>query len=111
MLNPKHKAKIITYNQLVFLTLLIQGRCLYETYKILNNKDFLLSKFNRHEYRLHSSSINVSSNSINNECLFYKISYTLSALIRKIHDEYVFEKHTPPEWKDQLNNLNDRMMF
>ena len=28
--------------------------------------------------------------------------HTLSALIRKIHDEYVFEKHTPPEWKDQL---------
>ena len=35
--------------------------------------------------------------------------HTLSALIRKIHDEYVFEKHTPPEWKDQLNNLNDRI--
>jgi len=35
--------------------------------------------------------------------------HTLSALIRKIHDEYVFEKHTPPEWKDQLKNLNDRV--
>ena len=35
--------------------------------------------------------------------------HTLSALIRKIHDEYVFEKHTPPEWKDQLTNLNDRI--
>ncbi len=35
--------------------------------------------------------------------------HTLSALIRKIHDEYVFEKNTPPEWKDQLNNLNDRI--
>ena len=35
--------------------------------------------------------------------------HTLSALIRKIHDEYVFEKHTPPEWKDQLNNLNARI--
>ena len=34
--------------------------------------------------------------------------HTLSALIRKIHDEYVFEKHTPPEWKDQLINLNSR---
>ena len=33
--------------------------------------------------------------------------HTLSALIRKIHDEYVFEKHTPPEWRDQLKNLND----
>ena len=35
--------------------------------------------------------------------------HTLSALIRRIHDEYVFEKHTPPEWKDQLNNLNARI--
>ena len=35
--------------------------------------------------------------------------HTLSGLIRKIHDEYVFEKHTPPEWKDQLKNLNDRI--
>ena len=35
--------------------------------------------------------------------------HTLSALIRKIHDEYVFEKHTPPEWKDQLKNLNSRI--
>ena len=35
--------------------------------------------------------------------------HTLSALIRKIHDEYVFEKHTPAEWKDQLKNLNDRI--
>ena len=25
--------------------------------------------------------------------------HTLSALIRKIHDAHVFEKHTPPEWK------------
>ena len=37
--------------------------------------------------------------------------HTLSNLIRKIHDEYVFEKHTPPEWKDQLNNLNYRISF
>ena len=35
--------------------------------------------------------------------------HTLSGLIRKIHDEYVFEKHTPPEWKDQLLNLNNRV--
>ena len=35
--------------------------------------------------------------------------HTLSGLIRKIHDEYVFEKHTPPEWKDQLLNLNNRI--
>tara|TARA_B100001250_G_scaffold240534_1_gene206728 strand:- start:6408 stop:6815 length:408 start_codon:yes stop_codon:yes gene_type:complete len=35
--------------------------------------------------------------------------HTLSALIRKIHDEYVFEKHTPPEWQKQLINLNNRI--
>ena len=35
--------------------------------------------------------------------------HTLSNLIRKIHDEHVFEKHTPPEWKDQLINLNNRI--
>jgi len=35
--------------------------------------------------------------------------HTLSNLIRKIHDEHVFEKHTPPEWKDQLINLNNRV--
>ena len=35
--------------------------------------------------------------------------HTLSSLIRKIHDEYVFEKHTPPEWKDQLINLEKRI--
>ena len=35
--------------------------------------------------------------------------HTLSSLIRKIHDEFVFEKHTPPEWKDQLINLNNRI--
>ena len=34
---------------------------------------------------------------------------SLATLIRKIHDEYVFEKHTPPEWKDQLINLNSRI--
>ena len=35
--------------------------------------------------------------------------HTLSNLIRKLHDEYVFEKHTPPEWKSQLINLNNRV--
>ena len=35
--------------------------------------------------------------------------HTLSALIRKLHDEYVFEKHIPPEWKKQLINLNGRI--
>ena len=35
--------------------------------------------------------------------------HTLSALIRKIHDEYVWEKHIPPEWEKQLINLNGRV--
>ncbi len=34
--------------------------------------------------------------------------HTLSSLIRKIHDQYVFEKHIPPEWEKQLHNLNNR---
>ena len=34
--------------------------------------------------------------------------HTLSALIRKLHDEHVFEKHIPPEWKKQLKNLRAR---
>ncbi len=36
--------------------------------------------------------------------------HTLSSLIRKIHDEFVFEKHTPPEWKVQLMNLDNRIV-
>ena len=36
--------------------------------------------------------------------------HTLSSLIRKIHDEFVFEKHTPPEWKAQLMNLDSRIV-
>ena len=35
--------------------------------------------------------------------------HTLSSLIRKHHDEFVFEKHIPPEWKKQLINLNGRI--
>ena len=35
--------------------------------------------------------------------------HTLSKLIRKLHDEFVFEKHIPPEWKKQLLNLNGRV--
>ncbi len=35
--------------------------------------------------------------------------HTLSALIRKLHDEYVWEKHIPPEWEKQLINLNGRV--
>ena len=37
--------------------------------------------------------------------------HTLSALIRKIHDEYVWEKHIPSEWKKQLINLNGRVKW
>ena len=37
--------------------------------------------------------------------------HTLSALIRKIHDEYVWEKHIPPEWEKQLINLNGRVRW
>ena len=33
--------------------------------------------------------------------------HTLSALIRKIHDQYTFEKSTP-EWENQLHVLNKR---
>ena len=36
--------------------------------------------------------------------------HTLSSLIRKIHDEFVFEKHTPPEWKAQLMYLDNRIV-
>ena len=35
--------------------------------------------------------------------------HTLSNLIRKIHDEHVFEKHIPPEWKKQFINLSTRI--
>ena len=35
--------------------------------------------------------------------------HTLSSLIRKLHDEFVFEKHIPPEWKKQLINLKGRI--
>ena len=34
--------------------------------------------------------------------------HTLSALIRKLHDEYVFQKQIPPAWEKQLHNLNTR---
>ena len=35
--------------------------------------------------------------------------HTLSNLIRKIHDEHVYEKHIPPEWKKQFLNLSNRI--
>ena len=37
--------------------------------------------------------------------------HTLSALIRKLHDEHVFEKHIPPEWERQLKNLSLRINY
>ena len=37
--------------------------------------------------------------------------HTLSNLIRKIHDEYVWEKHIPPEWEKQLMNLSGRVKW
>ena len=37
--------------------------------------------------------------------------HTLSNLIRKIHDEYVWEKHIPQEWEKQLKNLNGRVKW
>ena len=37
--------------------------------------------------------------------------HTLSSLIRKIHDEYIWEKHIPPEWEKQLKNLNGRVKW
>ena len=37
--------------------------------------------------------------------------HTLSNLIRKIHDEHVFEKHIPPEWEKQLINLSHRANY
>ena len=37
--------------------------------------------------------------------------HTLSNLIRKIHDEYVWEKHIPQEWEKQLKNLSQRINY
>ena len=34
--------------------------------------------------------------------------HTLSALIRRLHDQYTFGKRTPPEWENQLHVLNNR---
>ena len=35
--------------------------------------------------------------------------HTLSKLIRELHDEHVYEKHVPPEWKKQFINLSNRI--
>jgi len=37
--------------------------------------------------------------------------HTLSSLIRKIHDEYIWEKHISQEWEKQLINLNERVRW
>jgi hypothetical protein len=37
--------------------------------------------------------------------------HTLSALIRKLHDQYTFEKKIPPEWENQLHVLNKRTNY
>ena len=35
--------------------------------------------------------------------------HSLSALIRELHDEHVYEKHVPPEWQKQFINLSGRI--
>ena len=35
--------------------------------------------------------------------------HTLSKLIRELHDEHVYEKHIPAEWKKQFMNLSSRI--
>ena len=42
--------------------------------------------------------------------MFIAIDFTLlSKLIRELHDEHVYEKHIPPEWKSQFINLSSRI--
>ena len=35
--------------------------------------------------------------------------HSLSILIRQLHDEHVYEKHIPAEWKKQFLNLSRRI--
>ena len=35
--------------------------------------------------------------------------HSLSILVRQLHDEHVYEKHIPPEWKKQFINLSGRI--
>ena len=35
--------------------------------------------------------------------------HSLSILIRQLHDEHVYEKHIPAEWKKQFINLSTRI--
>ena len=37
--------------------------------------------------------------------------HSLSILIRQLHDEHVYEKHIPPEWKKQFINLSGRIVL
>ena len=38
----------------------------------------------------------------------YSRSHTLSALVRKLHDEQIFQKQIPSEWKKQLENFDKK---
>ena len=35
--------------------------------------------------------------------------HTLSKLIRELHDEHIYEKHVPAEWKKQFLKLSNRI--
>ncbi len=37
--------------------------------------------------------------------------HSLSILIRQLHDEHVYEKHIPAEWKKQFINLSGRIVL
>ena len=37
--------------------------------------------------------------------------HSLSALIRELHDEHVYENHVPAEWKKQFMNLSGRIVL
>ena len=41
--------------------------------------------------------------------VYRKRFHTLSKLIRELHDEHVYEKHIPTEWKKQFINLSSRI--
>ena len=40
--------------------------------------------------------------------MYSNIFHTLSGLIRKLHDQLIFDKRTPPQWENQLHVLNNR---
>ena len=37
--------------------------------------------------------------------------HSLSKLIRELHDEHVYERHVPAEWKKQFMNLSGRIVL